>query len=84
MTHKFDSGIHDLSVCNKKIVSIVTFSLYIKDLFIKNRTIHSSKTLLSVVRFFINKSLIYLYLPNKSYSDIPADGVKMRLPKQSD
>ena len=28
MTHKFDSGIHDLSVC-KKILSILTFLLYI-------------------------------------------------------
>ena len=34
--------------------------------------------------FILPKELIYLYLPNKSYSDIPADGVKMRLPKQSD
>ena len=34
--------------------------------------------------FILPKELIYLSLPNKSYSDIPADGVKMRLPKQSD
>ena len=34
--------------------------------------------------FILPKELIYLYLPNKSHSDIPADGVKMRLPKQSD
>ena len=33
-----------------------------KDLFIKNRTIHSSKTLLSVVWFFMNKSLLEFLL----------------------
>ena len=35
-----------------------TYLLNSKDLFIKNRSKHSSNTLLSLLRFFMNKSLI--------------------------
>ena len=52
---------------------------YLQCAFHKNRKIRFTK-LVSI----LPTELIYLYHPNKSFSDIPADGVKMRLPKQSD
>ena len=51
----FFSCLQILQKSNENFVKIS--ALASKDLFIKNRTKHTSKTLLSWVRFFMNKSL---------------------------
>ena len=79
---------HPITILRKDISNSRTKTeLMSKDLFIKNRTKHSSKTLLNVVRFFLNKSLLYFgnakiyinLIKNNLYSNAYADWMSIAM-----